>query len=127
MTIPGTRQTARTPEDITRLFVARVNEKDVDGLAELYAPDAVMAYPPGQVTAGRAAIREVLAQFVAHVPLPIAPEESAPAVRYGDLALCSTRAQDGTGVRVQVTRRERDGSWLRVIDQPESTPGPDGA
>ncbi|MGA9775264.1 MAG: hypothetical protein WBU92_05020 [Candidatus Dormiibacterota bacterium] len=29
---------------------------------------------------------------------------------------------DGIGVRVQVVRRQPDGSWLRVIDVPEMAP-----
>jgi len=36
-----------------------------------------------------------------------------------DLALTSTRSADNTGVRVQVLRRQPDGSWLRIIDRPE--------
>ena len=40
-------------------------------------------------------------------------------MRSGDLALTSTRSADGTGGRVQVARRQADGSWLRVIDRPE--------
>lgn len=115
-----TRQKARTPEDITTLFVQRLNERDADGMAELYAPDAVMAFPPGQTTVGRDAIRAVLAQFAAHAQLPVPQEESLPAIRYDDLALTSTPSKDGTGVRVQVTRQQPDGSWLRVIDRPES-------
>ena len=115
-----TRQTARTPEDLTRLFVQRVNERDPDGLAELYAPDAVMAYPPGQTTVGRTAIRDVLASFVEHVPLPVPHEDPLPTIRYGDLALTGTVSGDGTGVRVQAVKRQPDGSWLRVIDRPES-------
>jgi len=117
-----TREKARTPEDITMLFVQRLNERDADGMAELYAPDAVMAFPPGQTTIGRDAIRAVLAQFAAHASLPVPQEESLPAVRYGDLALTSTPSKDGTGVRVQVTQRQPDGSWLRIIDRPESQP-----
>jgi ketosteroid isomerase-like protein len=119
-----TREKARTPEDITTLFVQRLNERDADGMAELYAADAVMAYPPGQITVGRDAIRAVLAQFAAHAQLPVPPEESQPALRYGDLALTSTPSRDGTGVRVQVTRRQPDGSWVRIIDRPESHPRP---
>jgi len=117
-----TREKARTPEDITMLFVQRLNERDADGMAELYAPDAVMAFPPGQTTIGRHAIRAVLTQFAAHASLPVPQEESLPAVRYGDLALASTPSKDGTGVRVQVTQRQPDGSWLRIIDRPESRP-----
>lgn len=115
---------ARTPEEITMLFVQRLNEGDADGMAELYARDAVMAYPPGQTTVGRDAIRAVLAKFAAHATLPVPPEESLPAVRYGDVALTSTPSRDGTGIRVQVTQRQSDGSWLRIIDRPESHPQP---
>ena len=57
-----TTQNARTPEDLTRLFVDRASAGDADGLAALYAPDAVLAYPPGSVTTGRDAIRGVLTQ-----------------------------------------------------------------
>lgn len=119
-----TREKAGTPEDITNLFVQRLNERDAAGMAELYAPDAVMAYPPGQTTVGRDAIRAVLAEFAAHARLPVPQEESLPALRYGDLALTSTPSKDGTGIRVQVARRQPDGSWLRVIDRPESRPQP---
>lgn len=121
-----TRETARTPEDVTRLFVQRANERDPDGMAELYAPDAVMGYPPGETTIGRDAIRAVLAQFVAHVTVPVPMEQSLPTLRYGDLALTSTPARDGTGIRVQVTQRQPDGSWLRVMDRPESRPAATG-
>lgn len=107
------------------MFVARANERDADGMAELYAPDAVLAYPPGQTTIGRDAIRAVLRQFVDHVPLPIRSEESLPTLRYGDIALCATPSLDGTGIRVQVTQRQPDGIWLRIIDRPESRPTSD--
>jgi hypothetical protein len=33
--------------------------------------------------------------------------------------LSSTPTKVGGGVRTQVVRRQPDGSWLRVIDQPE--------
>ena len=48
---------AEQPEDITRLFVQFVNEGDAEALAGLYEPDAVVGYPPGKQTVGRAAIR----------------------------------------------------------------------
>ena len=52
---------AMRPEDITRLFVERSNAGDADGVAALYEEDAVMAYPPGSQTVGRAAIRDLWA------------------------------------------------------------------
>jgi hypothetical protein len=45
-------------------------------------------------------------------------ETPLPTVRFEDLALTSTRSADNIGVRVQVLRRQPDGSWLRIIDQP---------
>lgn len=111
---------AKTPEDLTRLFVERANERDADGLAALYAEDAVLAFPPGTTTVGREAIRAVLAKMLDHAPLPFPAEEPLPSVRYGDLALTTTRSSDAKGARVQVVRREPDGSWVRIIDRPEA-------
>lgn len=114
-----TREVAKEPEDITRLFVERVNAGDVDGLVELYEPTAVMAYPPGTTTEGEDAIRALLERMLADKP-QFPHEEPLPTVRTGDLALTSTRALDGTGGRAQVVRRQSDGSWKRIIDRPES-------
>jgi ketosteroid isomerase-like protein len=111
--------TAQTPEDITRLFVERVNAGDVDGLVALYEPTAVMAYPPGTITEGEAAIRALFEQMLAAKP-QFPQEEPLPTLRCGDIALTSTRALDGTGGRAQVVRRQADGSWKRIIDRPES-------
>ncbi|HEY0451487.1 SgcJ/EcaC family oxidoreductase [Actinophytocola sp.] len=118
-----TTNRATEPEDLTRLFVERANARDAEGMAELYAPDAVMAYPPGAATVGRDAIRAVFERMLEHVPLPFPTEPPLPTVRYGDLALTSTRSADDKGGRVQVARREPDGTWLRIIDRPEAAAG----
>ncbi|ATE54521.1 MULTISPECIES: YybH family protein [Actinosynnema] len=112
------REKALTPEDLTRLFVERSNAGDAAGVAELYEPDAVMAYPPGEVTAGRAAIEALWASVLAHRPR-FTPEPPLPTLLSGDLALTSTPPSDGAGARAQVARRQPDGTWLRVLDQPE--------
>jgi ketosteroid isomerase-like protein len=109
---------AMTPEDLTRLFVERANAKDAAGIAALYEQDAVMAYPPGEQTTGRAAIRgfweKVLPRFGV-----VQPEPPLPTLRSGDIALTSTPPRDGAGARAQVARRQPDGSWLRLLDYPE--------
>jgi ketosteroid isomerase-like protein len=112
------RERATEPEDLARLFVERANAGDAEGLAELYEPDAVLGFPPGQQTVGRDAIRAVCEQLVGS-GLHFAVEEPLPTLRAGDLALTSTRPADNTGGRVQIARRQADGSWLRVIDRPE--------
>ena len=108
------------PEDLTRLFVERANAGDAAGLAALYEEDAVMAYPPGGQTVGRAAIQELWAQILAHAP-HFEPEPPLPSLVSGDVALTSTPPSDGSGARAQVVRRQADGTWLRLLDQPEFT------
>ncbi|WP_433216397.1 YybH family protein [Dactylosporangium sp. CS-047395] len=110
--------TAKTPEDLSRLFVERANAGDAAGLAALYEVDAVLAYPPGRTTVGRAAIQAVCEEMLKHVP-HFEVEEALPTIHHGELALTSTKPKDGTGGRVQVVRRQPDGTWLRVIDRPE--------
>lgn len=109
---------AKEPEDVTRLVVERLNAGDATGVGALYEPDAVMAYPSDRPTTGREAIREIFQQMV-DAGVTFRPESPLPTLRFEDLALASTRSADNTGLRVQVLRRQPDGSWLRIIDRPE--------
>ena len=106
------------PEDLTRLFVERANAGDAAGVAALYEEQAVMAYPPGARTTGRAAIRALWEEILATGP-HFGSEPPLPTLVSGDIALTSTVARDGAGGRAQVVRRQPDGTWLRVLDQPE--------
>ena len=49
------------------------------------------------------------------------PETPLPTLISNDLALTATPPRDGAGARAQVVRCQPDGSWLRVLDQPEFT------
>jgi len=112
------RSSARTPEDLTRLFVEAANDGDAAGIAALYEEEAVMAYPPGQVTAGRDAIAALWERVLADRP-HFEPEPPLPTLVSGDIALTATPPKDGAGARAQVVRRQADGTWLRLLDQPE--------
>jgi ketosteroid isomerase-like protein len=112
---------AHAPEDLTRLFVERARAGDAAGIAALYEEGAMMAYPPGQQTVGREAIRRLFEHALPRMPEP-QPEDPRPTLVHADLALTSTLARDGAGARVQVARRQPDGTWLRVLDQPELIP-----
>jgi ketosteroid isomerase-like protein len=109
---------ASEPEDVTRLVTERLNAGDAGGVAALYEPEAVLAYPVDQPTVGRAAVQAVYQRMV-DAGVKFDSEPPLPTVRFEDLAFTSTRSADKTGVRVQVLRRQPDGSWLRVIDRPE--------
>ena len=113
-----TQQQALRPEDLTRLFVERANAGDAAGIAAIYEEGAVMAYPPGSQTVGRDAIRALWEKVLQHAP-HFEPEASLPTLISGDIALTATAPKDGAGARAQVARRQPDGSWLRLLDQPE--------
>jgi ketosteroid isomerase-like protein len=107
---------AREPEDLSRLFVERVNAQDIGGLVDLYEPDAVVATPDGGTVRGAAAIREFYANLLATKPT-FTQGQQWPALLVGNLALTSTRLPGG-GATAEVARRQPDGSWRWVADRP---------
>lgn len=122
MVIGMTTPTANEPNDLGRRFVELANAGDVDGLVGLYEPSAVLAFPPGSVATGHAAIRAVYEQFVAAAPV-LAPIRQHPALISGDVALTSATLDTGEVV-VEIARRQADGSWRWVVDQPALVPSP---
>jgi ketosteroid isomerase-like protein len=112
------RDKALKPEDLTRLFVEFGNAGDVEGLAGLYEPDAVVAFPPGKMTVGRPAIQALYQQMLAANPRFL-QETPLATLQIGDLALTATPAKDEAGARAQVARRQPDGTWLRILDRPD--------
>lgn len=98
------------------MVVERLNAADVDGLVELYEPDGVMALPDSAPATGAQQIRAAYQQFVADRPA-VRPGAQQPTLRSGELALTSSRLLDGT-ITVEVARRQADGSWRWVLDQP---------
>ena len=115
------RERANKPEDITRLFVERANAKDAEGLAALYEPDAVLAFPPGQMTvdgdqSSCGVYERMLTQDLTFKQVETAADV---VLRRGKLALTATPASDEAGARAQVVRRQPDGTWLRILDRPD--------
>jgi hypothetical protein len=56
---------ARDPQDLERLLVSRERMGDVDGMAALYEPHAVLDCGEGRLTQGWEAIRGFFAGLVA--------------------------------------------------------------
>ena len=90
----------------------------------------VLVPQPGQVVHGTAAIREALLGFLA-LKLPIRLERKR-VLEKGDMALVSSTwslsgtGPDGTAVDLggnttEVIRRQSDGTWRYVIDDPFSS------
>jgi uncharacterized protein (TIGR02246 family) len=106
---------------------AAVAARDMDAILATYEPEAVLAGQPGKPAMGTAALRESFNYFLALEPkITIANQEVYQA---GDIALHSYtwkmagKAPDGTtveqsGLSVIVLRKQADGRWLMVIDNP---------
>ncbi|WP_020188249.1 nuclear transport factor 2 family protein [Methylopila sp. 73B] len=109
-----TEDGARSPQDLARLFVARANAGDVDGLVALYEPDALLA-AGATVAHGHEEIRRFYGDLLAR--RSDFPEvDQLPALESGDLAMTFARLPNGA-LSAEVARRQPDGRWLWAIDQ----------
>ena len=123
---PGT---ARTPKDTDRLFGERLNAGDLDGLVALYEGGATLVRGNGTPATGHDAIRAELAGILTHKPRIVMDVRTVRrgganiAVLYNDWHGTVTH-EDGKvealrGCAVEVVRRQPDGRWLFVIDDPD--------
>lgn len=118
---------AMSPTEMTPLFEEFLNAGDLESLAGLYEPGAVMAGAEGPVI-GIEAIRANLAGFLAMKPAMMFGNTTV--LQSGDLALLhstwtlSGSGPDGpvemSGLTSEVVRRQADGSWKYIIDDPFS-------
>ena len=118
---------AKTPADLHKLFVETFNKADLDSLVSLYEPNATLAPLGSEPVRGHAAIRDVLSGFLAgqsqmklEVERILIADDVA--LLFSDWTLRGT-GPDGTAVvrsgqTSDVARRQPDGSWLLVIDNP---------
>ncbi len=119
---------ARTPEETHALLAAAFNAGDPDAFVQVYEEGAALIVPPdGQRVNGRDEIRRALEPTFALRPR--AEIRVAQVLQSDGLAL--TRAEwtlVGTGAADEVvklegrgtivSRRQEDGSWLIVLDDP---------
>jgi len=121
-----TSQAASTPAELMADFCRRVRERDLDGLVDLYEPQAVFRPSEGRIARGPAEIRAALAELLALDPVLDAHVEEVLTV--GDLALVINRwtmrgtAPDGTLVeqsgRSSDVVRRHGAAWRIVMDCP---------
>jgi uncharacterized protein (TIGR02246 family) len=119
-----------TPEEVLEAIVTGINSGDLEGLLPLYESEAAFATQPGELAHGAPGIREALNGFISlNGKLDL---EVTRVLEVGDLALViGAWSFDGTGpdgepVRLEarnadVLRRQTDGTWRFVIDNPWGT------
>ena len=127
---------ARTPEEAHHLWAQAFSAGDLDGLVALYEPDAVLLPGSGQPVTGRSAIREALRGFLAlearfELRVQRALQADDLALLYSRWTLSAT-GPDGSdlkrgGQTSDVVRRQSDGTWLFVIDNPYGCAGIEAA
>jgi uncharacterized protein (TIGR02246 family) len=125
---------AHTPEEVHRLWAEAFSAHDLEAVMALYEPEATLI-PPGQevpnlILTGAEAVREHLSGLLALKPK--FELEFKKAVQAGDIALLlsewtlSATDPDGNAVEMEgrttdVVRRQPDGSWLVVIENPSGS------
>ena len=119
-----------TPEQVLASIVDGINTGNLDALMTLYEPQAAFATQPGGLAHGLPGIREGLAGFTAmkgtlDLKVTRVLEAGGLALVIGVWSFVGT-GPDGQAVRLtgqnaDVLRRQSDGSWRFVIDNPWGT------
>ena len=120
----------KNPIDTVNQLMEAMNQGDLNAALAQYESDATLVEEPGKLARGTQEIREALKGFISLKPTLKA--ESHQIVEGGSLALfCSRWSLTGTGpdgkpmkmngTSSDVLRRQADGHWLIVIDNPWGT------
>lgn len=118
---------AQTPEEVDALVEKYINENDLEALVDLYEPTATLMAQGGIVSIGHDAIRTALqrllnvnAKMTLNVTQTIVSGDVA--VLYNEWSYTfsppGSDPVEFNGQAMEVVRRQADGSWRFVIDDP---------
>lgn len=114
---------ARSPRELHQALASAFNAKDLDRVSQLYEQNASLVPEPGKSVSGMKAVKEALKGFLAidgkmHI-------DTIYALESGDVALTRSAwsIRNGSEVKIaaagtELMRRQKDGSWLFVVDHP---------
>jgi uncharacterized protein (TIGR02246 family) len=115
---------ARNPSEIHALFLDAFNRGDPDAIAALYEPDAILVLG-GEKLAGHEAIRKAYERMLARCgqmeleTRSVVESGHGLAVLHASWTLHTPRSI-AQGTSTEVVRRQPDGTWLFVIDEPRT-------
>jgi ketosteroid isomerase-like protein len=119
--------TTEEPGQLGQLFAERVNARDLDGMLALYENTATFVGLDGVSAAGKREIRVRLEGLLAMAP-QITATDSDVVIAHDVALMCNhwtmklgvldNDAPSLDGRSTEVARRQSDGSWLYVIDNP---------
>jgi uncharacterized protein (TIGR02246 family) len=121
---------AKTPQECDELFARYVGEGNADALVGLYEKDASLVAPDGSIARGTEAIRTAMARLAsARATLTVDIKRVVPvgddlAAVYNDWRFTGKKPDgspiESAGKALEVVRRQRDGTWLILFDDPRA-------
>ncbi len=118
---------AHSPAELHKLFQRAFNLGDVEALIALYEPNAVLV-TDGEHVIGRESIRNALEHLVSNrgrmtlETRAVIDLRQGLAVLHAGWVVAAARGMGGElatrGLSTEVVRRQADGTWLFVIDNP---------
>ena len=122
---------ARTPAECDILVGQAISSGDIDAALSLYESDATFAPDHNNSVTGLAAIRGIMEGFIAikpklNVEVPLVLECGDIALLHSAWSISGTNpdgsAVNETGKGIEVVRRQADGTWKFIIDNPNGNP-----